>query len=222
MLKLFKSILVLAADVVAPADPDIAAIERMTTEEFLKKARPDAASGRAEHDGVISLFPYRSAAAKAALVEIKERSNRRIADLLGKILFDELKAMEMPEGSIVIPTPITKKKRLTRGWNQCDLIVEGLARADIHDRFEVRTDILIKTRETADQVGKNKIERFENVRNTLAIQRSRGDRGAPPFLAGKTVVVIDDIVTTGATLGEARRALAEGGAEKIITLALGR
>ncbi|HVT74855.1 MAG TPA: phosphoribosyltransferase family protein [Candidatus Paceibacterota bacterium] len=221
-----RRFLILLTNVVAPADPDITTIEQMDPADFLK----NVGTKTYEQNGIVSLFPYRSPLAKTALIELKTHPNRRVADLLGKILFDALAGMAVDMTTdrdtapvprdpalrpLVLPTAITRKKRRERGWNQCDLMADGLSQADTEKRFEIRKDILIKTKDTADQVGKDRAERFANVRGTFAVSD-------PKIVKNRIVVVFDDIVTTGATLDEARRALQDVGAANVILVAFGR
>jgi competence protein ComFC len=198
-------------DTIAPQDPLVRSIENKGAEDFAQFLCPR------EAHGVISFFPYKNETVKTALIELKTHRNRTIAGIVGVSLFEALAEYVRKESvnskALLFPLPITKKKRRARGWNQCDLIVAAIAAADGKSILEVRMDILIKHRDTDDQVGKDRTERFKNVANTCRITK-------PDVVRGRTVVVIDDIVTTGATLQEAKRALAEAGAGKVILMSV--
>ncbi len=193
---------------VAPSAPGIRAIEHMAPDDF---AIIGCGTPRTSDD-VIALLPYKNRSVKTALIELKTHRNRRVANILGAVLFDGLKS-RADSGTIIIPIPITRAKRVERGWNQCELVLGGLKKVDRTGMFEVRTDILVKIRETPDQVGKSRAERFENLRDSFAVR-------SPAAIAGRSVIVFDDILTTGATLGEARRALLAAGARAVICVAL--
>ena len=222
-------------DTIAPADQHIRAIEKMSAEEFADKIRAGQAfmNRPPKIDGVIDLFPYKNRLMRSALIEIKNHRNKKIGDLLGKVLLNELLRRRTPANSepsipiILIPIPITAKKKRLRGWNQCELILDGLEKADaagrsdrrFERRFEIRKDILIKTLETEDQVGKSRIERFENLRGSFMVRENSKTTGVMN-LKGRNIIVMDDIVTTGATLREAKRTLLAKGARSVICVAL--
>lgn len=171
-----------------------------------------------EDKGVFHLASYKNPFARAALIEIKTTPNKKIASVMGKMLFDALVegSRERKQGTprpLVLPIPITAKKKRERGWNQCELVLEGFRRADAEGRFEARKDILVKSRENADQVGMSRVQRFENLKDCFSVAR-------PAEVRGRTVIVFDDIVTTGATFGDARRALEAAGAAKVICIAI--
>lgn len=198
-------------DTIAPPDPNIQAIHMAGIHGFTQLLRPR------ETNGVVSFFPYKDEKVKAALIELKTHHNQSIAHIVGSSLYEALVHRIREETSnnkvLLFPLPITKKKRRQRGWNQCDLIVAAIGAVDTENMLEVRTDILIKHRDTDDQVGKDRQERFKNVANTCHVEK-------PDIVGGRTIIVIDDIVTTGATLQEAKRALTKAGAENILLMSV--
>jgi ComF family protein len=200
------NILQFILDTVIPPDPLIRAIEIMSTEDFLAKA---GSIGAVEMSpDVISFFPYRNEVVRTALIEIKTRFNKKIIRLLGKVLCQKL--IPLAEGRpLLIPIPMTKKSMRERGWNQCELLVKAIVTEDKGVNFEICTDELVKARKKEDQVGKGRKETFENLRGCFAVKDIERVRG-------RNVMVLDDIVTTGATLEEARRALTAAGVKKII------
>jgi ComF family protein len=204
-------------DTVVPQDPDIRAIERMSAEEFMFQTRSADQPIPTIGNETISLFSYKQKLVRKALVEIKDYPNRNIAYMFGKILHSEL-TVRLPVRAfpyLILPIPITRKKRCDRGWNQCELILRGLKRIDRGKSFDVRTDVLKKIRETEDQVGKSRSERFENVKNSFSVEYADAVRD-------RHVIIFDDILTTGATLTDASRALTEAGAAKIIRISIAR
>ncbi len=225
--KIIKTVLVLrdlVLDTIAPPDPAIRRIELMKSWEFMMEALVPLGEKRSE--GVLSFFPYRNKTVKLALIDIKSHGNKRLAFLMGTLLYEGI----VREGHILgtlsepllLPIPITRKKLRERGWNQCNLIVDAFV--DIQRQnllhttpgrcfIEVRKDILYKKRETADQVGRNRSERFENLVDSFAIKNSH-------LIKDRTVFIFDDIVTTGATLNEACRVIRNAGAKQVIPIAL--
>lgn len=202
-----------ALETLIPKDPDIRQVERFGTLLIW----PQPVIG--EHTECFYLSRYQNPFVQAALIEIKTRPNKKVATIIGKMLFEAVTRARRTSSvpPLVLPIPITAKKKRERGWNQCELILDGFlkatARAGQSSSFEARKDILIKSRENADQVGMSRTQRFENLKDCFSVTDSA-------LVAGRSVIVFDDILTTGATFGDARRALAEAGAAKIICVAI--
>lgn len=208
-----------ALDTIAPPDPEIRRIERMRFAEFADEAQSCLEfNPLATRDGVISLCSYKTRVIRAALVEIKDRPNKKLVDLLGELLYEGLRPMLSDEKKIILPIPITKKKKRMRGWNQCELMLEGFRRAAARahdDRIEICFDALKKVRENEDQVGKSRSERFENLKGCFGI-------ADPSPLHDKGVIIFDDICTTGATFAEARRAVEAARPKSVICVSIAR
>jgi competence protein ComFC len=209
-LHIVKKIAEYTIDTIAPPDPTVRHIEYMTIKEFLSKVqRAEVVMDPLAPRAILS---YKDTLVKTAILEVKSYGNKRLALLLGSVLYRHLCA-EFAYPTLIIPIPITKKSLRARGWNQCELVCRGLEKVDTEKRFEIRTDILYKIRETADQVGKGRQARFENLRDCFAVQ-------SPEKVVGKRVIIFDDILTTGATLGEAASAIVRAGASHVTCIAL--
>jgi len=91
---------------------------------------------------------------------------------------------------IVIPMPIHKKRLRSRGYNQVALYAKTIATSLT---AEYRDDILIKKSHKKSQVFLTRKERFENILNSLSLHNSEA-------IKGKHVLIVDDIITTGATM----------------------
>jgi len=218
LIKMIRDAARYALDTVAPPDPTVRRIEEMSVTEFLRQVVPDERETR--EDSIVAFFPYRTDLMKAALVELKTFRNRNIERLVGTIVCERLielalarKASDDFDNPLLVPVPMTRKSLRKRGWNQCELIVREITREDKGKMMEMRTDVLVKIRETADQVGRTRSERIDNQRNCLAASDGVD-------IKGRNVIVLDDIVTTGATLREAQRALLQAGARAVICVAV--
>jgi ComF family protein len=115
-----------------------------------------------------------------------------------------------PEQILVIPIPLSKKRLRWRGFNQAEILARPLC-----DAFGYCLSLDLKRTEhikpQAELSGK---ERLANIRGAF--------RWTGPSLAGRTIILIDDVVTTGATLGEAAGVLRRAGAERIYGLVLAK
>jgi ComF family protein len=110
----------------------------------------------------------------------------------------------------LIPVAASPERLSERGYNQATLLAKSLAK-----RFDVRVDsnAVVRIRETGTQANRNWVERRKNVKHAFAATRS---------LAGESVVLVDDVLTTGATLNECARAAIKAGAERVDALVIAR
>ena len=121
----------------------------------------------------------------------------------------------LQEPSVFIPIPLHEGKFKKRGYNQAKLLAEGLAK-----RFDVSVvDCLKRVKSTKTQVGLTKEERRKNIEQAFALQGTVSE----PLQKYQQVFLVDDVVTSGATLQEAAKVLKKAGFTKVwgITLAHG-
>lgn len=111
---------------------------------------------------------------------------------------------------LIVPIPLRLNDKRRRGFNQSDFIADGLTK--ILD-VPVGYDILQKTRQTRLQANLSAKERWRNVKGIFALENSE-------MIKGKSILLVDDIVTTGATSMEAARVLYESGASSVTVFAL--
>jgi ComF family protein len=147
---------------------------------------------------------------KRALLHLKYRPNRRVADLMGRWLAGVVRK-EGWEGTKVLAVPLGKKRIRQRGYNQADLIAEGLAK---YLDLEWGKGSLVRMRETRSQVGLDPIARHLNVQGAF--------RADPADVEGEEIYLVDDLLTTGATLRACSEALLNAGARKIYGLTVAR
>jgi ComF family protein len=134
-------------------------------------------------------------------------------DILVRRLTDRLAAEEFA-GKLdwVVSVPMHWRRRLARRFNQAQLLAQGVAR-ELSVPYSSR--ILIRTRNTPSQVGLSARERIRNVRGAFRVRR-------PRLLAGKAVLLVDDVVTTCATASECARALRRAGARVVYVASVAR
>ena len=142
---------------------------------------------------------------------IKYQGYPEIGELTGKWFGQAL----MHDGGIgkidmIVPIPLHKKKEKKRGYNQCDYLAQGLSKV-LSTPWS--SQILIKTENTESQTRKNRMERYRNSYQAYAI-RSKAN------ILGKHILLIDDVVTTGATLGACANLLLAGGCRNVSVAAL--
>ena len=121
-------------------------------------------------------------------------------------------AAERPD--VVVPIPLHPFKRLSRGYNQSELLARDLAR---RLGLPCAPRLVARVRNTATQTKRDRSERRRNMDGAFAVRPARA-----PFCAGKRVLLVDDVMTTGATFAAAARALRDAGAARVLCLSVAR
>lgn len=114
----------------------------------------------------------------------------------------------------IVPMPLSRQRLLDRGFNQSDVLASAL---ETGPHRKVRGDVLVRIRDTAAQSSLPRSERHVNVAKAFVVHPDRFDA-----VRGKKVVLVDDVMTTGASLHAAARALAQAGAAQTIALVFAR
>lgn len=117
-------------------------------------------------------------------------------------------------GMLVAPVPLNRWRLLSRRYNQAALLAEKVAGLT---GLEYCPDILLRPRATAKLDGKNAHARAETLNGALRLHPRRGD-----IVQGRHILIIDDVMTSGATLAEATRVLTASGAENVSVLVFAR
>lgn len=207
----------IALDFLFPRAAHIAELESLSLAGF--RERTGRASGGAAH--TVVLFAYGDPLVKAAIWELKYRGNKKIAGLLGELLHEELLAwleehlaFTQSEKPMLMPIPLSAKRRRERGFNQCELLIDAIAGAGGNGAFEIDKNTLIKIKDTQSQTkSENREARQKNLKGCFAVAR-------PEKIQNKMIILIDDVATTGATIAEARQTLLDAGAKKVIAFAI--
>jgi ComF family protein len=125
------------------------------------------------------------------LFELKYHGNEKAGYYLGQILGITLSASALYDSiDVIVPIPLNEKKMRIRGYNQAALISRGIAEVW---RKPVEEDAVSRNIFTESQTQKDRIQRLENMEGAFTVH-------SPKKLAGKHILLVDDIVTTGATL----------------------
>jgi ComF family protein len=127
-------------------------------------------------------------------------------------LIEEKIEKEKIEFDLIIPVPLHWKKEFLRGFNQSALIGNYISKKLGKKMYQ---NILIKSKNTKSQTELNEKERKENVKNSFKIKRN-------DLIKDKSILLIDDVYTTGATTEECKKILINGGAKKVIIITLAK
>jgi len=146
----------------------------------------------------------------------KYKGKTQLARPLGVLLFE---AFERYWGrapvDVVLPVPLHRRRLKERGFNQALLLVRGWPPRPGMPKVPVATDVLRRARATAPQAGLGRRGRQTNIAGAFALRH-------PERVAGRQILLVDDVITTGATAGECARLLLDNGAARVDVLALAR
>ena len=115
---------------------------------------------------------------------------------------------------LVVPVPLHRRRLFFRRFNQAAVLAQAIARTS---GVPALTDGLIRKKPTPSQAGLSRAGRIRNVRGVFAIRPRHKER-----LQGRHVILVDDVMTTGATVKSCTRALLKGGAASVSVLTLAR
>ena len=172
----------------------------------LKNVCENCASTKRDFDICRSVFVYNEHSAgliKGFKYSNKPFVHRTLGVLLAK-KFEELKW----QVDFVVPVPITKKVRKQRGFNQTELLADKMAEIA---NLKVEKNILQKTKDTQHQASLGFVERQQNIAQSFEVL----DKST---VKGKTILLIDDVLTTGATLCACAQVLKKAGAKHVFAL----
>ena len=161
-----------------------------------------------------SFFFYRKGSDfRQVLHQLKYGGQKEIGAIMGRYMASELQASDFFHGvDVIIPIPLHKKKQQIRGYNQSEWISRGITAVT---GIPVDTEAIIRRKNTETQTQKSALERWENVEGIFELHRSE-------HLAGKHILIVDDVLTTGATTVACASRLAEieGVRISVLTLAM--
>jgi len=141
-----------------------------------------------------------------AINQLKFHGLKRLSKPLGRLLH----SMEIPVIDGIVPVPLNAKSLRERGFNQSLLIARVVSRIR---KIPLLMDVLIKKKETPPQIGLSANERLLNLKDAFEV---RGD------IRGLRILLVDDVMTTGATVTECSKQLIKADAEDVIVLTLAR
>lgn len=142
---------------------------------------------------------------------LKYRGKKVLLKPLNKLIethLDDLVPFE--KISFIAPVPLHKKRLRERGFNQAELIANLIGKIY---QIPVLSNLLEKTVHTLPQVDLNRIERARNIKGAFKVNEN-------PYVQGGTILLVDDVYTTGATVNECVRVLKRAGAQEVYVLTL--
>ena len=163
-------------------------------------------------DAVLALGPYEGAIRELCL-SLKREKNAWLAWWLSGLLVDSRKDAMRQLGKVccIVPIPLHWWRRWRRGYNQADALAYGMGR-----RLRVPVRRLLRRTIATDRLAPlGPTERFNAMRGAFRVRTNQ-------TLTGRTVLLVDDVLTTGATSSAAARALKAAGATRVVLVVIGR
>jgi ComF family protein len=150
---------------------------------------------------------------------LKYEQVRPAAVVLGRMLAEAIEGLESDwtqQAVLVVPVPLHARKLRQRGFNQSELIAQHAIKLGAGSgRLVLRSRILERRRETQSQIGLTRHQRRENLRGSFAVV-------TPEEIAGRELLLVDDVFTTGTTVSECARVLRRAGASKVFVATVAR
>jgi ComF family protein len=145
----------------------------------------------------------------------KYEGDIHLAHPLGKLLLGTYRQFfEQGAPDLIVPVPLHTRRFRERGFNQAYLLVRDWRKLE-SGAPPVEKDILFRSHRTQPQTGLKRKDRIRNIKNAFSVNPKAA-------IAGKKVLLVDDVYTTGATLDECARVLLEAGAERVDAVTLAR
>ncbi|MBN2892826.1 MAG: ComF family protein [Bacteroidales bacterium] len=162
---------------------------------YFKSSRQNVVSelllGRFKFEKATSMcFFVKSGRLQKLLHSLKYSNKPEIGNELGRYLGQELQKSDLDDFDVILPVPLHTKKMKIRGYNQSEAIAQGIKH--VIDK-PVDTKSVVRAVFTDTQTKKGKVERWENVKDIFEVKNAKK-------LENKHILIVDDVITTGATL----------------------
>ncbi|NVN96719.1 ComF family protein [Candidatus Nomurabacteria bacterium] len=176
---------------------------------------------RPTEDKILALYDYRDPIIKNAIWKLKYYRSPYLGRKLGELLFNSfleeielLRMFSLGSPILVIPVPISHDKRKLRGYNQSEIIAKSFCSFGYSNLFKFGKNIIYKKSNTIPQARiENRVRRLKNVKDAFLIRNKE-------IVKGRTVIIIDDVTTTGGTLTEIIKLLKKSGSKKVVAFAV--
>jgi ComF family protein len=167
---------------------------------------PDCRLSDKNFDMAFSCFQYKDIG-KKMIHKLKYEGCKEVSHSLARLMHQKLKDEDIRADAIV-PVPINKSKEETRGFNQARLIAE-----DIASLMDIPLwDCMIRTKETKEQFKLDKINRILNIHDAFRMNMLYND------VKYESILLVDDVYTTGSTVDECSRVLKQHGVQRIFVI----
>jgi len=152
--------------------------------------------------GFAAFYYSRGSIIQQLVYQVKYRGKRKTGIWLGRRMGQYLlKVADLPPIDFLVPVPLHPSRLKRRGYNQCSLICSGISQ---ELGVKVLANTLIRREHSNSQTHETRIGRWENVRDSFDVMGAE-------HIRGKTILLVDDVVTTGSTMLACAKTLIERG-----------
>ncbi len=203
-------------DLLFPPRSDEALLRGIRDDDFLALMQPRLAPET--RPGTAVLLPFNEPAVRATIHEAKYQGNERAFSLLALVLADYLRDTDLmaKHDLVIVPVPLGKKRLRERGYNQAEEVARIAIRSASKGELcaSIEPHLIERTRETGSQVALPRHKREENMHGAFG--------AVCPVDPSRTYLLLDDVLTTGATIQAAIDALCAAGIshDRILPVAL--
>ncbi len=191
---------------------------RMLCESCIKKLRK---VDRETENNIMAIYDYRDPIVKKVIWNLKYYHSQKIGQELGRLLYYEMleeiaNIQIFSQGSpiYIVPVPISIDRKRSRGYNQSEIIAKSFCSSVKENILQLKNNIVTKKANTIPQAKiTNRTKRLKNIKGAFEIKN-------PELVKGKTIIIIDDVTTTGATITEIIKILKKSGAKKVLGFAV--
>ncbi|MEI6843407.1 MAG: hypothetical protein WCK48_02785 [bacterium] len=205
MLKSLEKLLSHILDSILPKRSDFEIVRKLTAEHIAKLPPAPPVAG---NSWITPLFHYKDNRVRAIIWELKYKNNTLPLEHIGKMLYEEIVSVisdtllfDRDAKFVLLPIPISAERRSERGYNQSEYIARAILENDLGHVLLYAPQWFEKVKETPKQSrSESREQRMKNLDGCFR---------ASDKLGGMYAILVDDVVTTGTTLCEARKTLFE-------------
>ncbi len=178
----------------------------------LEEEKPTAlenTSEKQECDKIFAIYPYQADIGKT-LIQWKNFNNKVFAEFFAQIIAQFINSKEELQNIEIVPVPPRPKKMKTKGWDQ----IEDLC-SQLETCHKIKVERLLKRRDGVSQKKLSSKLRKSNLKGKIYQTKLKANQKIP-----KTLIIIDDVITTGSTLNSCAKVLKDLGCEQVFGLSI--
>lgn len=156
-------------------------------------------------DEIIICADYENEILQKTIRYFKYKYVKDLGAALGQIMINKYKQIKQLPNALIIPTPLHQRRTLERGFNQAELLAEQFA--DYFD-LPILNQVLYRQKNIEHQANLNKKQRLKNIKGCFTIKNIE-------LIKNQNIILVDDVITTGATLNEQAKLLKQNNARKV-------
>ena len=163
-------------------------------------------------DKIIICADYENIILQKTILYFKYKYVRNLHIKLAHLMINTVQNIDLPSNTIIIPTPLHKRRKLERGFNQSELLANHIA---TYFNITLITNALVRKKNIQHQADLNRKQRRNNIKNCFVLKNKE-------LIKNKNILLIDDVITTGATLNEQAKLLKQNNAQTVWALVIAK